>query len=55
MTTEAWKIERYQDLTFEVKRMHQVEVVVVPLVIGPLGTVSEDFAKWQEAPRCRPC
>ena len=46
VTTEAWKIEWYQDLAFEVKRMHQV--VVVPLVIGALGTVLEDFAKWQE-------
>ena len=48
VTTEAWKIEWYQDLAFDVKRMHQVEVVVVPLVIGVLGTVSKDFAKWQE-------
>ena len=44
MTTEAWKIERYQDLAFEVKWMHQAEVVVVPLVIGALGTVSEEMA-----------
>ena len=37
VTTEAWKIERYQDLAFEVQRMHQVEVVVVPLIIRALG------------------
>ena len=48
VTTEAWKIERYQELAFEVWPIHQVEVVVVPLVIGALGTVSKDFAKWQE-------
>ena len=48
VTTEAWKIERYQELAFEVRRIHQVEVVVVPLVIGALGRVSKDFAKWQE-------
>ena len=39
MTTEAWKIERYQALVFEVRRIHQVDVVVVPLVIGDLGRV----------------
>ena len=48
VTTEAWKIERYQELAFEVGRMHRVEVIVVPLVIRALGTVSKDFAKWQE-------
>ena len=48
VTTKAWKIERYQGLAFEVQRIHQVKVVVVPLVIGVLRTVSKDFAKWQE-------
>ena len=48
VTTETWKIERYQELAFEVGRIHQVKVVVVPLVIGALGTVLKDFAKWQE-------
>ena len=48
VTTEAWKTGRYQELAFEVRRIHQVEVVVMPLVIGALGTVSKDFAKWQE-------
>ena len=37
VTTEAWKIERYQELAFQVGRIHHVEVVVVPLVKkGPL-------------------
>ena len=44
----SWKIERYQDLAFEVRRMHRVEVIVVPLVIGALGTVPKEFARWQE-------
>ena len=44
----SWKIERYQDLAFEVRKMHRVEVIVVPLVIGALGTVPKEFAKWQE-------
>ncbi|XP_068684473.1 uncharacterized protein [Montipora foliosa] len=48
VTTEAWKIERYKELAFKERRIHQVEVVVVPLVIGDLGRVSKDFAKWQE-------
>ena len=28
--------------------MHQVEVRVVPLVVGALGIVPKYFAKWQE-------
>ena len=46
VTTEAWK--QYQELAFGVQRIHQVEVVVLPLVIEALGTVSKDFAKWQQ-------
>ena len=45
VTTEAWKIKWYQGLAFEVQQIHQVEVVVVPLVIGLFGTVLRDFAK----------
>ena len=26
-TTEAWEIERYYELAFKVRRIHQVEVV----------------------------
>ena len=48
VTTETWKIERYQELAFEVRRIHQVEVVVVPLVIGVIGIGSKDFEKWQD-------
>ena len=40
--TKAWKIERYQGFAFEVQRIHRVKVVVVPLVIGVLRTVSKD-------------
>ena len=43
VTTEAWEIERYQELAFEIGRIHQVKVVVVSLVIGALGTVSKDL------------
>ena len=45
VTTEAWKIERYQEGPFLVRRIHWVEVVLVPLIIGALGTVSKNFAK----------
>ena len=38
--TEDWKVEKYQDLAFEIKRIHHVEIAVLPDVIGALGTVS---------------
>ena len=37
--TEDWKVERYQDLAFEVKRIHNVETAILTAVIGALGTV----------------
>ena len=37
--TEDWKVEKYQDLVFEVKRFHRVESAILPVVIGALGTV----------------
>ena len=33
------KVEKYQDLEFEVKRIHHVETGILPVVIGALGTV----------------
>ena len=36
--TEDWKVEKYQDLVFEVKKIHHVETAILPVVIGPLGT-----------------
>ena len=36
---ENWKVEKYQDLAFEVKRIHRVETAILPVVIGALGTV----------------
>jgi len=38
MRAEAWKIQRYLELAFEVQCICQVEVVVVPLVLGALRT-----------------
>ena len=32
-------MEKYQDLAFEVKRIHHVETAILPVGIGALGTV----------------
>ena len=37
--TEDWKVEKYQDLAFEIRRLHHVETAILPIVIGALGTV----------------
>ena len=37
--TEDWKVEKYLDLAFEVKRIHHVETVILPVAIGALGTI----------------
>ena len=37
--TEDWKVEKYQDLVFKVRRLHHVETTILPVVIGALGTV----------------
>ena len=50
MTTEAWKIERYQDLAFEVQGMDQLEVVVVPFVMGAVGS-RNSLGRLCEMPR----
>ena len=39
VTTEDWKVEKYQDLPFEVKRIHHVETAILLVVIRALGTV----------------
>ena len=31
---EDWKVEKYHDLSFEVKRIHHVETAILPVVIG---------------------
>ena len=39
--TEEEKVERYQDLAFQIKRIHRTsKVTVIPIVIGALGTIS---------------
>ena len=40
-------MDRYQDLAFEIKRIHRVsEVIVIPIVISTLGTVSRNAKSW---------
>ena len=45
--TEEEKEDRYQDLAFEIKRIHRAsKVTVIPIVIGTLGTVSRNAKSW---------
>ena len=40
-------MEKYQDLKKEIRRLWKLRSVeVVPVVIGPLGSVSAEFDKW---------
>ena len=44
---EREKIEKYQDLKIEIKRIWICnEVLIVPIVIGALGTVHNNFDMW---------
>ena len=44
---EKEKIENYQDLKRELKRIWKLRrVTVVPIITGALGTVSKDIEKW---------
>ena len=38
---EDWNIEKYQDLAFEIKRIHHVETAILSVVIGALATVTK--------------
>ncbi|MEM7264392.1 MAG: hypothetical protein AAF370_00395 [Pseudomonadota bacterium] len=38
--TEQTKVDKYQDLAFEIEQIHHCSVTVVPIVIGALGTVT---------------
>lgn len=43
LSTENTKVDRYQDLTFELERLHKTPAKVIPIVIGALGTVSSNL------------
>ena len=48
ISTEEEKVDRYQDLAFEIKRIHRAsKVTVIPIVIGTLGTVSRNAISWR--------
>ena len=41
------KIERYQDLKREVKKLWKLKKVnVIPIIIGALGTIGKNLEKW---------
>ena len=44
---EREKVEKYQNLKRELKRIWQSqEIVTIPIIIGTLGTVSKNFEHW---------
>ena len=51
---EREKVERYQDLKREIKRLWKCRnVKVVPIVIGALGTISTEFENWLQVIKLR--
>ena len=44
---EDWKVEKYQDLAFEVKRIHHVETAILQVVIGALQPRTKIMAKMK--------
>ena len=47
INAEEEKVARYQELAFEIKRIHRAsKVIVIPIVIGALGTVSKNAKIW---------
>ena len=44
---EKEKVEKYQDLKREIKRIWQCKrVTIIPIIIGTLGTVNTNFKLW---------
>ena len=47
LPTEEEKVEKYQDLALEIKRIHRAaRVTVISLVIGAPGTISGNAKAW---------
>ena len=47
INTEEEKVAKYQELAFEIKRIHRAsKVTVIPIVIGALGTISKNAKTW---------
>ena len=45
---ENEKIEKYQDLAREIRKLWNTKVDIIPIVVGSLGTVSKRFQCWLE-------
>ena len=44
---EKEKVEKYQDLKREIRRLWKLRnIEIVPVVIGALGSVSTEFDRW---------
>ena len=42
-------MEKYQDLAFEIRRIHGAsKVAVIPIVIGALGSISKRVKTWYD-------
>ena len=47
--TEEEKVEKYQDLAFEIRRIHGASKgAVIPIVIGALGSISKRVKTWYD-------
>ena len=42
---ESEKIEKYQDLARELKKLWNMKVVIIPVIIGTLGTTPKNIRK----------
>ena len=55
---ESRKVDKYSDLARELRKLWNVRMVVIPVVIGALGTVfkawKKDWKKWQPEEELRP-
>ena len=46
-TEEDEKVEKYQELPFEIRRIHGAsKVTIIPIVIGALGSISKGAKTW---------
>ena len=46
VSTEAEKTRKYEKLATEVTRQHRADTIIIPIVVGALGTVSRNLAGW---------
>ena len=43
---EKEKIDKYQELKFELQKLWKTKIKIIPIVIGALGTVSNNLEKY---------